>query len=101
MFPPGADRRDARARDPGRCDRLPVKAWLGMLRRPLSKLRRRCDTYTNFDSNRAPLNTIAAPAAPVEAGKLTPGVAATGVRRPADQAASCPAYRPDLQVKTA
>jgi len=34
-------------------DRQPVRLGYGYRRRPLSKLRRRCDTYTNFDSNRA------------------------------------------------
>jgi hypothetical protein len=34
-------------------DRLPVRLGYRYRRRPLSKFRRRCDTYTNFDSNRA------------------------------------------------
>jgi len=45
--------RVTRARDPGWHDRLPVQSRLGMRTASAVKFRRRCDTYTNFDSNRA------------------------------------------------
>jgi hypothetical protein len=50
-------------------DRLPYGlAWVPTA--PAVRIRRRCDTYTNFDSNRAPLNTIARPGRLADARKL-------------------------------